>query len=57
MKKIHEEKTVFVPAGRFHRLRHIHHSPLFWIGAVLFFTAITVYIFSEDLSMRPFFPR
>ena len=33
-----------------HRLRHTHHSPLFWVGAVLFLAAIAIYIFSEDLS-------
>jgi hypothetical protein len=33
--------------------RRIHHSPLFWIGAVLFLAAITIYVLSDDLSWRP----
>jgi hypothetical protein len=33
--------------------RKIHHSPLFWLGFVLFLDAITFYVFSEDLSWRP----
>jgi hypothetical protein len=36
--------------------RHIHHSPLFWIGAVLFAAAITIYVLSGDLSWRPRLP-
>jgi hypothetical protein len=33
--------------------RRIHHSPLFWVGVVLFLAAIAVYVGSEDLSWRP----
>ena len=33
--------------------RRIHHSPLFWVGAVLFLAAIAIYVFSDDLSWRP----
>jgi hypothetical protein len=33
--------------------RRIHHSPLFWVGAALFMAAITIYLWSEDLSWRP----
>jgi hypothetical protein len=33
--------------------RRIHHSPLFWFGAVLFLAAISIYVWSEDLSWRP----
>lgn len=55
MKTTHDDQPVSVSASHLHRLRHIHHSPLFWIGAVFFLAAIAVYIFSEDLSMRPFF--
>ncbi|WP_202899178.1 hypothetical protein [Methylocapsa aurea] len=33
--------------------RRIHHSPLFWVGAALFLAAITIYLWSEDLSWRP----
>ena len=53
MKTVHDRRPVSGPARHFHRLRHIHHSPLFWIGAVVFLAAIAAYIFSEDLSMRP----
>jgi hypothetical protein len=35
------------------QLRRIHHSPLFWVGAVLFLVAIAIYVFSDDLSWRP----
>lgn len=34
-------------------VRRIHHSPLFWVGAVLFLAAIAIYVFSDDLSWRP----
>ena len=34
-------------------VRRIHHSPLFWVGAVLFLAAIVTYVFSDDLSWRP----
>ncbi|SFK45130.1 hypothetical protein [Methylocapsa palsarum] len=33
--------------------RRIHHSPLFWFGAVLFLAAIGIYVWSDDLSWRP----
>jgi hypothetical protein len=33
--------------------RHIHHSPMFWVGAAMFLAAILTYVFSEDLSLRP----
>lgn len=33
--------------------RHVHHSPLFWVGFVLFVVAIAVYVLTEDLSWRP----
>jgi hypothetical protein len=33
-------------------VRRIHHSPLFWVGAVLFLAAIATYVFSDDLSWR-----
>jgi hypothetical protein len=35
------------------RARPIHHSPIFWIGVVLFLAALTVYVFTDDLSWRP----
>ncbi len=41
-------------AGRPRRgRRRLHHSPLFWIGAVLFLAAITFYFLSDDLALRP----
>jgi len=33
--------------------RHIHHSPVFWIGIVLCLAAIAIYLGSDDLSWRP----
>ena len=33
--------------------KHIHHSPVFWIGVVLCMSAITIYVLSEDLSWHP----
>jgi hypothetical protein len=33
--------------------RRIHHSPLFWVGVVLFLAAITIYVLSDDLSWHP----
>jgi hypothetical protein len=33
--------------------RRIHHSPLFWVGVLLFLAAITIYVLSDDLSWRP----
>ena len=33
--------------------KHVHHSPMFWIAVVLFLAAITIYVMSDDLSLRP----
>jgi hypothetical protein len=33
--------------------RRIHHSPLFWVGVVMFLAAIVIYVWSEDLSRLP----
>jgi hypothetical protein len=33
--------------------RRIHHSPLFWIGMMLFLAAMAIYVLSVDLSWRP----
>jgi hypothetical protein len=41
------------PAVRRRDWRRIHHSPLFWIGALLFAAAIAIYVLSDDLSWRP----
>jgi hypothetical protein len=34
------------------RWRHIHHSPLFWVGVALCLAAIMLYVMSDDLSRR-----
>jgi hypothetical protein len=41
------------PDARRRDWRRVHHSPLFWVGALLSLAAISVYVFSEDLSLRP----
>jgi hypothetical protein len=33
--------------------RTIHHSWLFWVGFCLFLAAITIYLWSDDLSWHP----
>lgn len=33
--------------------RRIHHSPIFRIGVVLCPAAITIYLWSDDLTWRP----
>lgn len=33
--------------------RQVHHSPLFWLGVLLFVAAIGFYVWSDDLSWRP----
>jgi hypothetical protein len=33
--------------------RRIHHSPLFWLGVLLFVAAIGIYVWSDDLAWRP----
>lgn len=35
--------------------KKIDHSPLFWLGSILFMVAIAIYVFSQDLSWRPRF--
>jgi hypothetical protein len=34
-------------------LSRIHHSPMFWIGLAMCLAAITIYVWSEDLSWLP----
>ena len=41
------------PTARRRDWRHVHHSPLFWAGVLMSLAAISVYVFSEDLSWRP----
>jgi hypothetical protein len=33
--------------------RRIHHSPLFWVGVVMFLAAVSIYVVSDDLAWRP----
>lgn len=33
--------------------KRIHHSPVFWVGVVLFLLAIAIYVLSDDLSWQP----
>jgi hypothetical protein len=33
--------------------KRVHHSWIFWVGAVLTFSAIVIYVMSMDLSWRP----
>ncbi|WP_297295303.1 hypothetical protein [uncultured Methylovirgula sp.] len=33
--------------------RRIHHSPLFWLGVLMFAAAIGIYVWSDDLAWRP----
>jgi hypothetical protein len=41
------------PVVRRRDWRRIHHSPLFWVGVLLFLAAITIYLLSDDLAWRP----
>ncbi|WP_198017161.1 hypothetical protein [Methylocapsa acidiphila] len=47
----HHHGDAPTPADRSER--RVHHSPLFWFGAAMFLTAISIYLWSEDLSWRP----
>ena len=42
-----------LPAANERNWRRIHHSPAFWVGLVLCLAAITIYVWSDDLSWRP----
>jgi hypothetical protein len=33
--------------------RHAHHSPLFWIGVLLFVAAGVIYVLSDNFSVLP----
>jgi hypothetical protein len=44
------KKSALEPAVRRRDWRHIHHSPLFWLGVVLGLTAIMIYVLSDDLA-------
>ena len=41
------------PPKRRRDWRRIHHSPMFWVGLILCLGAISVYVLSQDLSVRP----
>jgi hypothetical protein len=41
------------PAVHRRHWKRIHHSRLFWVGALLFVAAIAIYVLSDDLSWRP----
>jgi hypothetical protein len=49
----HRHDGATKPTVRRRDWRRIHHSPIFWIGAVLFLAAIAIYVLSDDLSWRP----
>jgi len=51
----HQTHHAAAPKARASRRnwRRIHHSPLFWIGTLLGLAAISVYVWSLDLSWRP----
>jgi hypothetical protein len=60
MRKMSVHRSRESIAGRAQRQRswrHVHHSPLFWAGVLLSLAAISVYVFSEDLSWRPLASR
>jgi hypothetical protein len=42
-----------IPAVSRRDWKRVHHSPLFWVGALLFLAAISIYVLSDDLSWRP----
>ncbi len=42
-------------AERRHWSKRIHHSPIFWIGVLMFCAAIAIYILTDDLAWRPRF--
>ena len=50
--KKHDDAVVR-PARRRRGWKHIHHSPLFWVGFFLFLAAIAIYLWSDDLSWHP----
>jgi hypothetical protein len=52
VEKDHQEEHARAPVRR-RDWRRIHHSPLFWVGFILFLLAISIYLFTEDLSWRP----
>jgi hypothetical protein len=51
--KDHHRRHPTEPATRQRDWRRIHHSPLFWLGVVLFLAAATIYVLSDDLAWRP----
>jgi hypothetical protein len=53
MNKENHSGNAPTPSVRRYDWRRIHHSPLFWVGFSLFLAAITIYVFSDDLSLWP----
>ncbi|WP_020173902.1 hypothetical protein [Methyloferula stellata] len=49
----HHHRERSKPAASSPDWRRIHHSPLFWVGVVLFLAAISIYVLTNDLSWRP----
>jgi hypothetical protein len=49
----HHHRERSKPAAPAPDWRRIHHSPLFWVGVVLFLAAISIYVLTNDLSWRP----
>ncbi|MHB8886008.1 MAG: hypothetical protein ACYC5H_13210 [Methylovirgula sp.] len=50
MTKDHQHGDAPRPAAPQRDWRHIHHSPLFWVGVALFLAAMMIYVWSDDLS-------
>jgi hypothetical protein len=57
MNHTHHSRNDVPPLERRRDWRRIHHSPLFWVGVLLFLLAMTIYLSTEDLSWVPFVRR
>jgi hypothetical protein len=53
MNHTHRSQDDVAPPLRRRDWRRIHHSPLFWVGLLLFLLAMTIYLSTEDLSWLP----
>jgi hypothetical protein len=53
MNKDRRKDVASVSEDRKHDWRAIHQSWLFWVGFCLFLAAITIYLWSDDLSWHP----
>jgi len=36
--------------------KRLHHSPVFWIGVLLFVAAMAIYVLSDNLWLHPHIP-